>query len=65
MPVRTRKSGKLEWRFKVNGHEYSTVTDLEDTKRNRIKAQRMEADARRLVLEGQRGRAPAPGAAVQ
>jgi site-specific recombinase XerD len=52
MPVRARKSGKLEWRFKVDGHEYSHVTDLVDTARNRIKVQRMEADARRLVLEG-------------
>ena len=52
MPVRVRKSGKLEWRFKVDGHEYSQVTDLVDTARNRIKVQRMEADARRLVLEG-------------
>jgi integrase len=52
MPVRTRKSGKLEWRFKVNGHEYSMVTDLVDTPRNQTKVQRMEADARRLVLEG-------------
>jgi integrase len=42
----------LEWRFEVNGHEYSRITDLEDTARNRIKAQRLEAEARRLVLEG-------------
>jgi integrase len=51
MPIRTR-NGKLEWRFEVNGHEYSHVTDLADTARNRIKVQRLEADARRLVLEG-------------
>jgi len=42
----------LEWRFEVNGHEYSRITDLEDTARNRIKAQRLEAEARRLVLDG-------------
>jgi integrase len=42
----------LEWRFEVNGHEYSKITDLADTERNRIKVQRMEAEARRLVLEG-------------
>ena len=51
MPIRAR-NGKLEWRFEVNGHEYSRITDLEDTARNRIKVQRLEADARRLVLEG-------------
>jgi integrase len=51
MPIRAR-NGKLEWRFEINGHEYSRITDLEDTARNRIKAQRLEAEARRLVLEG-------------
>ena len=51
MPIRNR-GGKLEWRFEVNGHEYSKITDLADTERNRIKVQRMEAEARRLVLEG-------------
>lgn len=51
MPIRTR-SKRLEWRFEVDGHEYSKLTDLEDTPRNRIKAQRMEADARRLVMDG-------------
>jgi site-specific recombinase XerD len=51
MPVRTR-NGKLEWRFKVNGHEYSHITDLEDTARNRIVVQRMEAEKRRMVVEG-------------
>lgn len=51
MPIRTR-NGKLEWRFEVDGHEYSKLTALEDTPRNRIKVQRMEAEARRLVLDG-------------
>jgi integrase len=51
MPVRNR-NGKLEWRFKVNGHEWSHITDLADTPRNRISAQRLEAEARRLVIEG-------------
>jgi integrase len=51
MPIRAR-NGKLEWRFEVHGHEYSHITDLDDTGRNRIKAQRLEADARHLVLEG-------------
>ena len=51
MPVRNR-NGKLEWRFKVDGHEYSHITDLADTPRNRTAAQRLEADARRLVLSG-------------
>jgi integrase len=54
MPIRNR-NGKLEWRFEVSGHEYSRITDLADTKRNRIKAQRMEVEARRLVLEGRAG----------
>ena len=52
MPIRNR-NGKLEWRFKVSGHEYSHITDLADTPRNRTAAQRMEAEARRLVLVGQ------------
>ena len=51
MPVRNR-NGKLEWRFKVNGHEYSKITELPDTARNRTVVQRQEADARRLILEG-------------
>ena len=51
MPIRAR-NGKLEWRFEVNGHEYSHITDLDDTERNRIRAQRLEAKARELVLEG-------------
>lgn len=51
MPIRAR-NGKLEWRFEINGHEYSHITDWEDTERNRIKAQRLEAKARELVLEG-------------
>jgi integrase len=51
MPVRAR-NGKLEWRFQVSGHEYSHITDLGDTERNRIKVARMEAAARALVLEG-------------
>jgi site-specific recombinase XerD len=51
MPVRPR-NGKLEWRFKVDGHEYSKILDLTDTARNRIAAQRLEAAARQLVVEG-------------
>jgi integrase len=51
MPIRAR-NGKLEWRFEVNGHEYSRITDLADTERNRIKAQRLEAASRTLVLDG-------------
>ncbi len=51
MPIRAR-NGKLEWRFEINGHEFSRITDLEDTARNRIKAQRLEAEARHLVLDG-------------
>jgi integrase len=51
MPIRAR-NGKLEWRFEINGHEYSHITDLEDTVRNRIRVQRLEAKARELVLQG-------------
>lgn len=51
MPIRVR-NGKLEWRFMVNGHEYSHITDLEDTARSRTAAQRMEAAAHKLVMEG-------------
>jgi hypothetical protein len=49
MPIRAR-NGKLEWRFEVNGHEYSRILDLDDTARNRIKAQRQEAEARPSVV---------------
>ncbi len=52
MPIRVRKSGKLEWRFTVDGHQYSGVTDLDDTTRNRTAVQRIEAKKRELVLEG-------------
>ncbi len=51
MPIRNRR-GKLEWRFKVDGREYSKITDWADTPRNRIKVQRAEAEARRLVMDG-------------
>jgi integrase len=54
MPIRNR-NGKLQWRFWVDSVEYAQVTDLADTARNRIKAQRLEAEARRLVLEGRSG----------
>jgi hypothetical protein len=54
MPIRTR-GGRLEWRFEVDGHEYSKLTALEDTPRNRIKVQRTEAEARKLVLDGRGG----------
>ena len=36
----------------VHGQEYSHITDLDDTPRNRTKVQRMEAEAHRLVLDG-------------
>ena len=50
MPLRNR-NGKLEWRFKVAGHEYSHITDLADTQRNRITAQ---TGPGQLVAIGQR-----------
>lgn len=36
----------------VQGQEYSHITDLDDTPRNRTKVQRLEAEAHRLVLDG-------------
>ncbi len=51
MSIRER-NGKLEWRFKANGHEFSHITDLADTARNRTRAAQMEAEARRLVMSG-------------
>jgi integrase len=51
MPIRER-NGKWEWRFKVDGHEWSRITELAATERNRNKAQRIEADAYRLVVDG-------------
>ncbi len=51
MSIRNR-NGKLEWRFMVDGHEYSKITELDDTSRGRIAAQRLEAAAHRLVMEG-------------
>jgi site-specific recombinase XerD len=52
VPIRVKR-GKLEWRFGVDGHTYSHVTDLADTPRNRTTVMRMEAEARRLVALGQ------------
>ena len=51
MPIRVRNR-KLEWRFMAQGQEYSHITDLDDTPRNRTKVQRLEAEAHRLVLDG-------------
>jgi len=51
MPVRER-SGKWEVRFWVDGREYSEITVLAATERNRNAAQRIEAEMRRLVLSG-------------
>jgi integrase len=45
-------NGKWYVRFVVDGVEYSQATGLEATKRNKQKAQQLEAAARRLVLEG-------------
>lgn len=42
----------LEWRFMVDGHLYSHITDLVDTPRNRTAALRLEAPARQLVTAG-------------
>jgi integrase len=51
MPIRNR-GGIWHYRVRVHGHEYSGSTGLAATERNRIAAQRAEAEARRLVLSG-------------
>jgi integrase len=51
MPIRKR-NGKWEYRFWVNGGEYSKVLDLDATERNRTAAAREEAEAYKLVTEG-------------
>jgi len=51
MGVRIR-SGQWHYRFTVDGHEYTGATDLAGTSRNKSAALRMEAEARKLVIEG-------------
>ena len=51
MPIRQRY-GKWNIRFWVNGHEYTEPTDLAATERNRTEAIRIEAEKRKLVLQG-------------
>jgi hypothetical protein len=51
MPVR-RRNGQWHYRFWVNGKEYTGPTHLAAIERNRNAATRIEADARRLVLQG-------------
>ena len=51
MPIRQR-SGEWHYRFWVNRREYTASTHLAATERNRTAATRIEADARRLVLQG-------------
>lgn len=45
-------NGKWYVRFVVDGAEYSQPTGLEATERNRVKASRIEAAARQLVIDG-------------
>jgi integrase len=52
MPVRPRNN-KWEYRFWVAGREYCKVLDLAATERNRTAATRIEAEARKAVMEGQ------------
>src|SRR2546428_10626200 len=53
MPLRNR--GRIwHYRFKLDGKEYSGATDLVATKQNTTKAQDVEADHRRTLLEGRR-----------
>jgi hypothetical protein len=51
MPVR-RRNNKWEYRFWIAGREYSRVLDLAATERNRTAATRIEAEARKTVMEG-------------
>jgi integrase len=51
MPVR-RRNNKWEYRFWIAGKEYSKVLDLAGTERNRTAATRIEAEARKTVMEG-------------
>jgi integrase len=51
MAIRVR-SGKWHYRFTENGHEYSASTGLVGTERNRAAAQRAEAEAYKLVVQG-------------
>ena len=51
MPIRQR-NGEWHYRFWVNGKEYTGPTHLAATERNKTGATRIEADARRLVLQG-------------
>lgn len=51
MAIRNR-NGKLEWRFQIDGHTYSEITELVDTARNRTKALLLEAEARQKVMDG-------------
>lgn len=51
MGIRER-NGNWHYRVKVHGHEYSGDTGLVATERNRNGAMRIEAEARRKVLDG-------------
>lgn len=51
MGIRER-SGNWHYRIKVHGHEYSGDTDLAATERNRSAAMRIEAAARKTILDG-------------
>ena len=51
MPLR-KANGKWHWRFQIDGIVYRGGTGLAANARNRTAALRMEAEARRTVLEG-------------
>jgi integrase len=51
MPIRER-AGQWHYRFYVHQKEFTGSTDLAATKRNKNAAMRIEAEKRRLVLEG-------------
>ncbi|HPT26295.1 MAG TPA: site-specific integrase [Bryobacteraceae bacterium] len=51
MSIRPR-SGNWHYRFEIAGHEWSGDTGLAATERNRDKALRVEAEARRLISAG-------------
>ena len=51
MALRER-GGKWNYRFQLDGKEYSGATDLDATERNRTKAQDVESEHRRALMEG-------------
>ena len=47
-----KRHGKWNYRFKLDGKEYSGTTDLDATKQNATEARDIEAEHRRSLKEG-------------